>query len=130
MFEAHFILYVKDQKISTDFYSKALDMPPHLNVPGMTEFTLQRGAKLGLMPSEGVKRLLGETLPDPQAAAGLPRAELYLLVEEPSSFLNRAIEAGAKELSPVQTRDWGHAAGYCLDLDGHVLAFAKTLTKI
>jgi hypothetical protein len=102
-------------------------MSPNLNVPGMTQFGLPGGSKLGLMPAAGIKRLLGESLPDPHAAAGVPRAELYLLVDEPSAFLRRAVNAGATLLSSVQPRDWGDSAGYCLDLDGHVLAFAERL---
>jgi aminoglycoside 6'-N-acetyltransferase len=34
------------------------------------------------------------------------------------------VAAGATELSPVLAREWGDDAGYCLDPDGHVLAFA------
>lgn len=28
-------------------------------------------------------------------------------------------------MSRIMLRDWGHAAGYVLDGDGHVLAFAR-----
>jgi len=98
---------------------------PRLNVPGMTEFDLPGGAVLGLMPIEGIRRLLGETLPDPAAAAGIPRAELYLLVDDPKDVHARALAAGAQELSPIISRDWGHEAGYVLDQDGHVIAFAR-----
>jgi len=34
------------------------------------------------------------------------------------------VAAGAAELSPVLPRDWGDGVGYCLDPEGHVLAFA------
>jgi len=127
MIAAHFILYVADQESSTDFYSKVLDFSPCLHVPGMTMFRLPGGSTLGLMPVSGIKRLLGDILPDPQAGAGVPRAELYLEVDDPPAYLQRAIEAGAMELSPVLPRDWGDAVGYSLDADGHVLAFAKTI---
>jgi uncharacterized protein len=123
--EAHFILFVTDQEMSTAFYFEVLGVSPRLNVPGMTQFSLPGGATLGLMPAAGIKRLLGDPLPDPQTAAGIPRSELYLLVDDPARFLRRAIDAGATELSPVQPRGWGDSAGYCLDLDGHVLAFAN-----
>jgi uncharacterized protein len=125
--EAHFILYVAEQARSRAFYSTALGVPPHLDVPGMTQFGLPGGATLGLMPAAGIKRLLGDALPDPHAAAGVPRAELYLLVDDPEAFLRRAVQAGATELDGVQPREWGDAAGYCLDPDGHVVAFARTL---
>ncbi len=121
---AHLILYVRDQRAATAFYRAALAEAPRLEVPGMSEFELPGGAVLGLMPEAGIRRLLGDTLPDPAAAAGTPRAELYLLVDEPERCHARALEAGARELAPVAPRDWGHRAGYALDPDGHVLAFA------
>ncbi len=129
MQEAHFILYVADQEKSTIFYGKVFGKAPRLNVPGMTQFDLPGGSILGLMPAAGIKRLLGDSLPDPQSAAGTPRSELYLLVGDPSAYLQRAINAGAVELSPVLPRDWGDNAGYCLDLDAHVLAFAHPNQK-
>lgn len=118
---AWLILYVADQKRAAAFYEKALGRAPRLDVPGMTEFDAG-GAVVGLMPEAGIKRLL-PALPDP-AGCRAPRAELYLLVEDPETALTRAVEAGATLLSPVCPRDWGHRAGYCLDPDGHVLAFA------
>jgi uncharacterized glyoxalase superfamily protein PhnB len=122
---AYLILYVEDQELSSELYSAVLGYPPRLNVPGMTEFELTGGSVLGLMPIAGIKRLLGSALPDPQAAIGGPKAELYLLVDDPEQYLERAISAGAQLLSPLQVRNWGHSAGYCLDPDGHVIAFAR-----
>ena len=122
---AHFILYVHDQGRSETFYRSVLAMGPRLSVPGMTEFDLPGGGVLGLMPERNIRELLGSALPDPATANGTPRAELYLLLAEPPElFHQRAIAAGAKELSPVKPRSWGHTAGYTLGLDGHVLAFA------
>jgi hypothetical protein len=59
------IIYVVDQKISRDFYATTLGVEPYLDVPGMTEFDFAAG-KLGIMPQAGIKRLLGDALPDPQ----------------------------------------------------------------
>ncbi len=122
---AHFILYVADQEASTQFYRQVLNLEPRLHVPGMTEFELSDAAILGLMPASGIKRLLGDKLPDPSSAAGIPRAELYLVVSDPENYHSRALQAGAKELSPLLPRDWGHNAAYSLDPDGHVIAFAN-----
>jgi uncharacterized protein len=90
----------------------------------MSEFLLPGGAILGLMPESGIRKLLGETLPDPSLGRGIPRAELYLLVGDPNAFHQRALACGATELSPLRCRDWGTLATYALDPDGHVLAFA------
>lgn len=121
---AHFVLFVADQARATAFYAHVLGTAPRLDVPGMTEFELAGGGVLGLMPESGIRRLLGDTLPDPARAHGVPRAELYLLVADPASYQARALARGARELSPLRTRDWGHRAAYALDPDGHVLAFA------
>lgn len=127
---AHLILYVKDQERSARFYGAALGREPRLHVPGMTEFDLDGGAVLGLMPEAGIRRLLGDPLPDPAPGSGIPRAELYLLVEDPAAGHARALGAGARELSPLARRDWGHRAAYSLDPDGHVLAFASPLDPV
>jgi hypothetical protein len=39
--------------------------------------------------------------------------------------LARAVAAGAREISGLEPRDWGHDVAYALDADGHVLAFAR-----
>ncbi len=122
--ESIFILYVKDQQQARDFYRTVLRIEPTLDVPGMTEFQLVNGASLGLMPSANIKKLLGEKIPDPARADGIPRAEVYLLVDSPNEYHTRALDNGATEMSPLQDRDWGHSVAYSLDRDGHVLAFA------
>lgn len=122
--ETHFILYVANQERSRRFYSQVLGIEPRLHVPGMTEFALPSGGVLGLMPESGIKALLGPALPDPSLGAGSPRAEVYMVVEDPQALHMRAFAVGAKELSPLLPRSWGHAAAYSLDPDNHVLAFA------
>jgi catechol 2,3-dioxygenase-like lactoylglutathione lyase family enzyme len=121
---AHFIFFVRDQAASAAFFRTVLELAPRLDVPGMTEFELPGGAVLGLMPEAGITRLLGDAV-DPRQANGAPRAELYLVVDEPVPYLARALAAGGREASPLVPRDWGHVAGYVRDLDGHVIAFAR-----
>ena len=122
--ESFFILYVLNQERSTLFYETVLAQRPVLDVPGMTEFKLTNNSMLGIMPSSGIKKLLGEKLPDPATAQGIPRAELYLIVDNPEEYHARALKNGASELSGMKSHDWGHKVAYSLDLDGHVLAFA------
>ena len=66
-------------------------------------------------------------LPDPAAGRGTPRAELYVVVDDPAGHHARALAAGAVELSPLAARDWGHRVAYSMDPDGHVLAVAAPL---
>ena len=123
---SHFIFYVADQERSFAFYAAVLVAEPRLHVPGMTEFDLPGGGVLGLMPEKDIRSLLGSALPDPSAANGIPRAELYLVLSEPGGYHTRALSAGARELSPLLPRSWGHVAAYSLDPDGHVLVFASS----
>ncbi|MBL8742786.1 MAG: VOC family protein [Myxococcales bacterium] len=120
----HTILYVRDQRASAHFYSAVLGIEPSLDVPGMTELGLPGDHVLGLMPETGAARLLGD-VPDPASANGVPRAELYFIVDDPAAYHARALAAGAREVSPLAARDWGHDASYALDPDGHVIAFAR-----
>jgi len=120
------ILYVADQTKSRGFYAAVLGQEPRLDVPGMTEFELEPGCVLGLMPENGIKRLL-PSMPDPSAGRGSPRVEVYLTVPDPAACHARALAAGARELSPLEPRGWGDKAAYSLDLNGHVLAFAAPL---
>ena len=123
--QSYFIFYVADQARSAAFYASVLGVTARLDVPGMTEFALPSGGILGVMPQAGIKALFGARLPDPALASGIPRAELYLLLDDPGAMHRRALAAGATELSPMQLRDWGHHVAYSLDTDGHVLAFAS-----
>ena len=130
MNSVHFIFYVANQERSTTFYSQVLGIDPHLNTPGMTQFALPGGATLGLMREAGIVELLGSALPDPRKAQGVPRSELYLIVDDAQAFLDRALGANARELSPLQERDWGDRAAYVLDPDGHVVAFAESVNVV
>lgn len=121
------VLYVKDQTTSSRFYRQVLNREPDFEVPGMTQFNLGNGFLLGLMPEAGIKRLLGEALPDPAQANGIPRAELYINVTNPEDYHRRALQAGARELSPLLPRSWGEKAAYSIDPDGHVLGFGGKL---
>lgn len=122
---ANFIFYVRDQAAATAFYAGVFGAVPSLDVPGMTEFTLRDGVILGLMPEASIRRLLGPLLPDPSTARGIPRAELYVVVDDPAAHHRRALELGAMELSALEPRTWGAAVAYVQDPDGHVVAFAE-----
>jgi lactoylglutathione lyase len=128
MTKTQFILYVKDQQKSADFYKAVFRQPPVLDVPGMTEFRLSADTKLGLMPESGIKKILRDFTPDPSSGNGIPRCEIYIYVDSPSEYLSRSVKSGAVKIDDERTRDWRDSVAYCADLDGHILAFAKRLT--
>lgn len=119
------ILYVSNQEASRAFYENMLQMPPVLHVPGMTEFELFPGCKLGLMPNHGIAKILGNSLPHPETGYGIPRCELYLSVEDVHAAYQHALACGAIQVSEPADRNWGDCAAYVADPDGHVIAFAQ-----
>ena len=122
-----FILYVADKRRSEAFYRALLGKGPSLDVPGMTEFTLSAGCKLGLMPEAGIARIVSGPLRHPAEGNGIPRCELYLLVDDLDEAVQRAVNAGAHAVSPAADRDWGHRVAYYADMDGHVIALAQAM---
>jgi uncharacterized glyoxalase superfamily protein PhnB len=119
------ILYVSNQQKSVEFYKNTFLIQPSLNVIGMTEFNLCNNVKLGLMPENGIAKILIPNLPHPKEGNGIPRCELYIKVDSAKKYFERAIQSGGKIISPFKIRDWGDNVGYVSDLDGHVIAFAK-----
>lgn len=129
---AHFetIFYVSNQQESTEFYTNLFRTKPTLYVPGITEFTVSKNCKIGLMPNSGIKKILSTKMPDPSRGNGIPRCELYLLVENIELEFENAIRCGAKLISPIEERTWGDKACYFADLDGHIIAFATRKSKL
>jgi predicted enzyme related to lactoylglutathione lyase len=121
---SEFILYVADQSRSTRFYAALLGVEPTLDVLGMTEFTLSPTCKLGLMSETSIARIVSGPLPHPASASGVPRCEVYLMVEDIDLACDRAELAGAVLVNPLSDRDWGHRVVYYVDPDGHVIALA------
>ncbi len=130
MNEFEFILYVADQERSKTFYQRLLQIEPTLDVPGMTEFELAHAVKLGLMPENGIAKILRNRMPHPNSGTGIPRCELYLRVAGAKNYMDRGIELGGRLIDELKSRDWGDKVGYLADLDGHVLAFVEQGEKI
>lgn len=119
------ILFVKDQERSTIFYKTLFRCEPDLHVPGMTEFILSESCTIGLMPNKGIATLLGNELPHPDTGIGIPRCELYFLVDSVREEHDHALACGARLISEISDRDWGDRVCYFSDPDGHILAFAE-----
>ncbi|MBU1101272.1 MAG: hypothetical protein KKA84_12800 [Bacteroidetes bacterium] len=125
--KAHFILYVKDQQLSTEFYSNLLNKKPTLNTPGMTEFQLCENSILGLMPGSGIEKLLENKIEVIISAQVKAKTELYIVVDEVNKYMERAVDLNVQVLSLPQERDWGHKVAYILDLDQHVIGIAEII---
>jgi len=121
------ILYVKNQQLSADFYTKLFRKEPGLNVPGMTEFEISDTCRIGLMPYSSIESILSNHTPKPSLGSGIARCEIYLYVTNIEHEFDNAVRIGAKLISAIADRDWGDKACYFSDPDGHIIAFAERL---
>ncbi|MBN8642481.1 MAG: lactoylglutathione lyase [Flavobacteriales bacterium] len=121
------ILYVNDQQKSTLFYEKLFRKSADLNVPGMTEFIINNHCKLGLMPNDGIAKIITPALPHPKLGNGIPRCELYFIVENLQEEYENVKKLNTTIISEIEPRNWGDTAFYFADLDGHVIAFAEKM---
>lgn len=120
-----FIIYVNNQKKRKLFYGKLLEDKPTLDVQGMTEFRFSDTVILGIMPEDGIMRILENKIPNPAHANGVPRSELYLFVDDPDEYYSRLVEVGGMGISKTELRNWGDYVAYGSDIDGNILALAK-----
>jgi len=123
--EIEFILYVENQKVSRDFYANLFQQAPCLDVPGMTEFTIAPNVKLGLMPNDGIAKILTDKTPHPAKGKHIPRCELYFKVDDLEQVYQHVLSLDLPIISAPENRNWGDRVFYCSDLDGHVIAFAE-----
>lgn len=125
--ELIFIIYVESRERSRDFYAAIFDSSPVLDVVGMTEFIINDYTRLGLLPGDGIVRVLEGNVDNPNQNTAYPRCELYLYVDSPEAYYEKAIAHGARGISEAKPRNWGDLAAYCADFDGNVIAFAKRI---
>jgi catechol 2,3-dioxygenase-like lactoylglutathione lyase family enzyme len=54
--------------------------------------------------------------------------DMYFATGDLDSVYERALAAGAREVSPIKQRPWGERSFYCLDPDGNRLCFVDDST--
>ena len=71
-------------------------------------------------------KILKDKTPHPKFGNGIPRCEIYLRVTNPKAYLDKGLSLGGKLVCDLKQRSWEEEVGYITDLDGHILAFAKS----
>lgn len=78
-----FIVYVQNQEKSKIFYEHLFGFKPVVDVIGMTEFKLADNVTFGIIPEDGIYKILDRKIKDPAMANGISRCELYLYIDSP-----------------------------------------------
>jgi catechol 2,3-dioxygenase-like lactoylglutathione lyase family enzyme len=106
-----------DIERSRDFYEAVLSMAGDDTVPSRLYFHC--GDVILAVIDWGVEGQ-GPLQPTPD--------DMYFSTGELDSVHERALAAGARELSSIERRPWGERSFYCLDPDGNRLCFVDDST--
>jgi uncharacterized protein len=123
----HLVLAVSDVDRAKQFYDEAFGWKPHLEWPGeYAELELPDRDWLGLYREDGYAATAGAAREELKRGR-YGGAELYVQVDDVKAAVEALRAAGAKALSPLAKRGWGHEAAYFADPDGNIVAVAQPL---
>ena len=111
-------LIVDDAAAAIDFYASVLGATERMRMPAPEDKVghaeLQVGDSVVMLADE----FPGMDARGPKAVGGTP-VTLYVYVEDVDSVFERAVQAGAKALRPVEDRFYGDRSGQFEDPFGH-----------
>jgi predicted enzyme related to lactoylglutathione lyase len=122
------ILAVGELSRAVKFYTQAFDWTQTVDVPVYAEFELPGGMKLGLYERKSFGLNTGQ-IPFEIPAGELAGTELYFHSDDLEADINRILQAGARQLAELETKDWGDEAAYFADPDGNVIVLARVTKK-
>ena len=117
-------IVVRDAPKALEFYKKAFGADETMRMPGPDGSILHAEFRIGdsvimlndEMPAMGSK--------SPKAYGGTP-VRFYVYVENVDAAWKRAIDAGAKQVTPLQDMFWGDRLGCVEDPFGHAWNLAQ-----
>lgn len=123
--KVHIILDTKDLSKSKMFYSILFDTQPIVEDNNIVEFEIVPGFIIGLQTRELKEKIFDPDIYSKYSRESGSGSEIYIECDNAESMHRKALSLGCLELSPFTRMDWGHRAGYSINHDGHILAFAE-----
>jgi len=118
------ILAVDDVERAARFYERTFGWKRRVDAPVYVEFETNDGPGLGVYLRRGFAINTASAVA-PRVSGATSATELYFLADDVAAAVARALDAGARMLSPCAPRDWGDDVAYVEDPDGNVIAFAR-----
>jgi PhnB protein len=111
------MLSVHDTAGAIEFYKRAFEATEILR------HTTPDGAIIAELAIDGVKLMVTDAAPElgnpsPTAVHGTT-VRLELVVADPDAVAQRAVDAGAREMFPIEDREYGWRQGRVVDPFGH-----------
>ncbi|KAL8721588.1 MAG: hypothetical protein Q9225_001752 [Loekoesia sp. 1 TL-2023] len=122
------ILYVKDVRLTLDFYEKAFGFPTRFVIPtnDYGELNLSGGTTLAFAAENFVEKSLGPERfrLNRKDDAHAPGAEISFVTEKGENIqevFQRAVEAGAAVVAEPTEKPWGQVVAYIRDCNGFLV---------
>lgn len=123
------ILSTPNVLTSVEFYNTFFAKKPHIHVNVYAEYILENNQRIGLYAQDSLAQITGQISIQP-VPPKLGAVELYFYPQNLKDAIARAEVAGARQLSPLQPRDWGDKVIYYADPFGIIIALAEKINKI
>jgi predicted enzyme related to lactoylglutathione lyase len=122
------IFAVTEAERSARVYERVFAWPrdPLVDYTNYVELRLPEGGSLGLYERSGFASEVGAE-PAEVADGQVAPAYLYVRVDDVAAAVTALTDAGARPLSPIAQRGWGHEAAWFADPDGNVVAVAQQI---
>lgn len=125
-------LVVDDAAAAIDFYVKAFDAVEQGRVPGpdgkLIHAALQINGSM-VMLNDDFPEMSGGTSMTPKALGGSP-VTIHLVVTDVDSQFQRAVDAGATVVMPVEDQFWGDRYGVLRDPFGHQWSMGQPVREV
>lgn len=125
-------LVVDDAAAAIDFYVKALDAVELGRVPGPDGKLIHAALQINgatVMVNDDFPEMSGGKSMTPKALGGSP-VTIHLVVTDVDTKFQRAIDAGATVVMPVEDQFWGDRYGVLRDPFGHQWSMGQPVREV
>jgi PhnB protein len=125
-------LVVDDAAAAIDFYVKAFDAVERGRVPGPDGKLIHAALQINgstVMLNDDFPEMSGGTSMTPKALGGSP-VTIHLVVTDVDAQFQRAVDAGATVVMPVEDQFWGDRYGVLRDPFGHQWSMGQPVREV
>ncbi|MEL6635318.1 MAG: VOC family protein [Bacteroidota bacterium] len=127
---AYTILYVPDVRASIEFYETAFDFSRIFISPENDYGELESGpTRLAFATHELAHSNFSGGFRASQASEPPLGIELAFTTTELSAAVERAVQAGARVLRPIEEKPWGQRVAYLRDRDGFLIELCTPMSQ-
>jgi lactoylglutathione lyase len=122
------ILYVDDVEATLQFYERAFGFTRRILDDEKNYGELESGAtRLAFAANKFVRKVIPVNFAQAGSGSAAPPFELGMVTDDVEGSFRRALESGAVEVKPPETKPWGQVVGYVRDLNGFLVEICSEM---